>query len=246
MVAVDAAMLDRVRTGYARDGAPEGSVIPTWEPIALFPEAASPERWTGYEEPDLAGRFIVLHLGNLGFGHRTDTIARTAAAFADEDVTFLFVGGGARFAELADEARRQGVRNIRFRGYVPKDLTPAVLAGADAALISLDDRSIGIMSPSKMNGSLAMGVPVLYAGPEGTNVDEAITTYDCGFSLRQGDVAGLVAAIRRLRSDPALGAQLSRNARRAFLESHSDRSALPRFDALLDELTGGDRRPVAG
>ena len=238
VVAVDPAMLIRVLSGYARDSKPEGSVIPTWEPYALFPDGDRPASWAAYEEPDLAKRFIVLHLGNLGFGHRTDTIAEAAAALADEGVTFLFVGGGERFPELADEAARRDVENIRFRGYVPKEQTPAVLAGADCALISLDDRSIGIMSPSKMNGSLAMGVPVLYAGPTGTNVDHAITEYACGFSLRQGDVAGLVEAIRRLRSHPELAAALSKNARRAFEETYSDRSALPRFDTLLEELAG--------
>ncbi|HWL90916.1 MAG TPA: glycosyltransferase, partial [Actinomycetota bacterium] len=38
VVAVDPAMLHRVLSGYARDGKPQGSVIPTWEPFALFPE----------------------------------------------------------------------------------------------------------------------------------------------------------------------------------------------------------------
>jgi colanic acid biosynthesis glycosyl transferase WcaI len=238
VIAVDPAMLHRVLSGYARDGKPEGSVIPTWEPLALFPGGARPNRWAGYEEPDLARRFIVLHLGNLGFGHRTDTIAEVAAALADEDVTFLFVGGGARFPELADEAARRHADNVRFRGYVPKERTPAVLAGAGCALISLDDRSLGIMSPCKMNGSLAMGIPVIYAGPAGTNVDRAITEFGCGFSLRQGDVTGLVDAIRRLRADPALAAELSHNARRAFEEVYCDERTLPRFDELLDDLTG--------
>jgi len=246
VVAIDPAMLSRLLSGSAYVGKPEGSVIPTWEPYALFPEGDRPERWAAYAEPDLAGRFIVLHLGNLGFGHRTDTIAEAAAALADEDVTFLFVGGGERFPELAEEAARRHVENVRFRGYVPKEQTPAVLAGADCALISLDDRSIGIMSPCKMNGSLAMGVPMLYAGPTGTNVDHAITEYACGFSLRQGDVAGLVDAIRRLRSHPDLAAALSKNARRAFEETYSDRSALPRFDSLLEELTSSEPRPLAG
>jgi colanic acid biosynthesis glycosyl transferase WcaI len=246
VVAVDPAMLHRVLSGYGRNGRPEGSVIPTWEPLALFPEGRRPDPWAAYHEPDLAGRFIVLHLGNLGFGHRTDTIAEAAASLADEDVTFLFVGGGERFPELADEAERRHVENVRFRGYVPKEQTPAVLAGADCALISLDDRSLGIMSPCKMNGSLAMGVPVLYAGPTGTNVDQAIADYDCGFSLRQGDIAGLADAVRRLRSDPDLAAELSRNARRAFEETYSDRSALPRFDSLLDDLTGSGARPRTG
>jgi glycosyltransferase involved in cell wall biosynthesis len=154
------------------------------------------------------------------------------------DITFLFVGGGARFAELAREAGRRSLDNIVFRDYVPKQVTPGVLAGADCAFISLDDRSLGIMSPCKMNGSLAMSMPIVYAGPAGTNVDEAITGYGCGFSLRQGDVDGLSDAIRRLRNDPALAADMSEKARLAFDDDHSDRRALPRFDAVIDEAIG--------
>jgi colanic acid biosynthesis glycosyl transferase WcaI len=237
VVALDDAMLRRVLAGYARDGKPSGSVIPTWEPMVLFPSKDRSITWEGYRDPELEGQFIVLHPGNLGFGHPTAFIADAAAQLADEDVTFLFIGGGARVPELAAEVRARSVKNVQFRDYVPRDETPLVLAGAGCTLISLDDRSRGIMSPSKMNGSLAMGVPVLYAGPTGTNVDDAITEYACGFSLRQGDVAGLVDAIRRLRSHPDLAAALSKNARRAFEETYSDRSALPRFDSLLENLT---------
>ena len=239
VVAVDPVMLRRVLSGYAHDGRPTGSVIPTWEPLSLFPAAAEPARWGAYEDPDLAGRFIVLHLGNLGYGHRTETIVEAASRLAETEVTFLFVGGGVRFPELAEAARGRGLRNVVFRGYVPKDETPSVLAGAACSLISLDDRSLGIMSPCKMNGSLAMGLPIVYAGPTGSTVDEAIVTYACGFSLRHDDVDGLVAAIRRLHDEPGVSAEMARHARRAFEEAFSDRSALPRFDAVLDRGTGG-------
>jgi colanic acid biosynthesis glycosyl transferase WcaI len=238
VVAMDPAMLERLLSALPPQIRPPVSVIPTWEPVDLFPKDARPEPWTEYAEPDLAGRFVVLHLGNLGLGHRTDTIADAAAALADEGVTFLFVGGGERFPELSREAARRQADNVRFRGYVPREQTPSILAGAGCTLVSLDDRSIGIQSPCKMNGSLAMGVPVVYAGPTGTNVDHAITEYACGFSLRQGDIAGVVDAIRRLRSHPDLATALSKNARRAFEESHSDASALPRFDSLFEDLAG--------
>lgn len=241
VVAVDPAMADRVRAVAGADVSPPVTVIPTWEPVALFPPDDDPAPWGGYHDPDLAGRFVVLHLGNLGFGHRTDTIAEAAAALDGDDVTFLFVGGGERFPELAREAARRGAHNVRFRGYVPKEQTPSVLAGAGCTLISLDDRSLGIMSPCKMNGSLAMGLPVLYAGPEGSTVDRTIAGFGGGFSLRQGDVDGLVDAIRRLRTEPALAATMSSNARRAFEEAHSDVSALPRFDAVLDDLVRSAR-----
>ncbi len=237
VVAVDGAMLNRVLAGYAHDGRPAGSVIPNWEPAARFPRDLRPTPWAGYGEAALVDRFVVLHTGNFGVGHRVDGIADAAATLADDRVTFLFVGGGVRVPELTAEVERRNIRNVRFHGYVPRAETAGVLAGARCALISLDNRSLGIMSPSKMNSSLAMGLPLVYVGPPGTNVDEAISTYGCGMSIRQGDVPGLVEAVRRLRDDPELRNEQSRNARKAFEDAYSDVRTLPMFDALLERLT---------
>jgi glycosyltransferase involved in cell wall biosynthesis len=245
VVAVDDAMLHRVLTGYAQNGRPSGSVIPNWEPAARFPRDLRPEPWPGYAAAALADRFVVLHTGNFGVGHRVEGIAEAAAELADDGVTFLFVGGGTRVPELRADAERRGLRNVLFRDYVPRAETTGVLAGARCALITLDDRSLGIMGPSKLHSSLAMGLPIVYVGPAGSNVDDAIERFGCGFSIRQGEVAGVVDAIRRLRTDGALADELSRNARRAFEEHYSDRQALPLFDALLDRLvpTGARRSP---
>jgi colanic acid biosynthesis glycosyl transferase WcaI len=237
VVALDRAMLRRLLSEYGSDGRPSGSVIPNWEPLALFPGDRLPNRWMTYDEEPLTDRFVVLYLGNMGYGHPAETIVNAAARLADEPIAFLFVGGGVRFAELARSASVNNLRNVILRDYVPKDETPAVLVGAGATLVSLEEGSLGIMSPCKMHGSLAMGVPVVYVGPEGTNVDEAITTYRCGFSVRQGDVDGLVDALRRLRADQRLADEMSRNARHAFEEAYSDARTLPQFDALLDGVS---------
>lgn len=236
VVAMDTAMLERVLGASARDGVLPGTAIPSWEPVTLFPADLEPEPWDGYRDPDLDGRFVVLHLGNLGFGSRTDSIVEAAAALDDDGALFLFVGGGARVEELTRAAARRGARNVRFHGYVPRERTPSVLAGAACTLISLDDDWRGIMSPSKLNGSLAMGLPIVYVGPTGTNVDEAIERFGCGFSVRHDDPDGLIDAIRRLRKDPELAGETSRNARLAFETAHSDERTLPRLDAILDDL----------
>ena len=149
------------------------------------------------DELDDSGRDVVLYLGNLGYGHPVETIARAAQELAaDRDLAFLFVGGGVRYPDLAEEVQRRSIDDVVLHDYVAKDLTPSVLSGSLAILISLDDGSLGIMSPCKLHGGLAMGRPVLYVGPPGTNVDEAIATYGCGSSLRQGDVAGLIEGER--------------------------------------------------
>jgi glycosyltransferase involved in cell wall biosynthesis len=120
-----------------------------------------------------------------------------------------------------------------LRPYVPKDETPGLLAGAGATLILLDDLALGVMSPSKLHSSLAMGVPVLYIGPAGSNVDEAITRFGCGLAFRQDDVDGVVDAVRRLRDEPTVVADLRRRARTAFEQAYADTVALTAWDTLL-------------
>jgi hypothetical protein len=230
VVGLDGAMVELLESQYAVDPRrPRFSVIPNWERLELFPPGQDVAPWLGYDELDVGDRTVILYLGNTGVGHRFDTVLEAAEVLGDEAV-FVMVGGGARWADLEGAVRSRGLTNVALHSYVAKDLTPAVMAGAHGALITLDDRSLGVMSPSKLHANLAAGLPVLYVGPAGSNVDEAITRFDCGTSLREGDVAGLVAAVRTLRDDTAVGA----NARKAFDEAYSDVATLPRFDEVID------------
>jgi len=227
VVGLDGAMVELLRSQYASDDHPQFEVLPNWERIEQFPEAAA--AWEGYQELPVGDRTVVLYLGNTGVGHGFGTVLDAADTLAD-DVLFLFVGGGARWADLEREVAASGLSNIVLRGYVPKDETPALMAGADLALITLDDRGLGVMSPSKLHANLAAGLPVVYVGPEGSNVDDAIRRHDVGRSVRHGDVKGLVEAIRELAADE--GAH--RRARAAFEEHYSDAAVLPEFDRVLE------------
>jgi hypothetical protein len=230
VVALDGAMVDVLRAQYASTAKrPRFALIPNWERLDQFPdEPVTP--WSGYESLPVNGRTVVLYLGNTGVGHGFGTVLDAAGRLSDEAL-FVFVGGGARWLDLEREVAASGLRNVVLQGYVPKGETPAVMAGADLALITLDDRSLGVMSPSKLHANLAAGLPILYVGPERSNVDEAIRQHDVGRSLRHGDVKGVVAAVRSLAADDGVRAR----ARRAFDEHYSDRATLPAFDRILDD-----------
>lgn len=229
VVALDGAMAELLESQYAAGpGRPRICVIPNWEPRELFP-ATAPAPWPGYQDLDVAGRAVVVYLGNIGMGHCFDTALAAAEELRDEAL-FLFVGGGARLPQLRAAANRRGLDNVVFRTYVPKEETRSVMAGADAALITLDERSLGVMSPSKLHANLAAGLPILYVGPAGSNVDEAIAAHGVGVSVREGDAAGVVNALRSLRDDE----ELRRRARKVFEEAYSDAATLPAFDRLLD------------
>lgn len=234
LVCLDGAMRRLLTDAYAPPGrALPASVIPNWEPAARFARP-SPQPWPPANHLGLTGRFVVLYMGNAGYGHRFDTVIEAARKLQHRPVTFLFIGGGARRAEL--ERAAAGCNNIVLHDYVPEEQIGAVLATGSVALITLRDATLGVMSPSKLHANLAVGLPVVYIGPPGSNVDEAIRTYGCGVSLRHGQADELVAFIEQLMTDSAARQSMACRARNAFDAAYCDTRTLPRFDAVLDAL----------
>ncbi len=238
VICLDSAMSEVLRSQYAPGQEPPSfHIIPNWEPSAQFPLDLTPPVWVAAPSFPVANPWVVLYLGNAGFGHRFETVINAAAALKNEPFVFLFVGGGQQWPWLADAARERGLSNIILRPYVSKEVTPSVMALADCALITLRDRALGLISPSKMHANLAMSLPVVYVGPEKSNVDEAIKTYGFGCSLRHGDVGAMVKYLRDLRSDPKKHKEARIKARAAFDGAFNDVQTLPHFDALLDAAT---------
>ena len=234
VVCLDEAMRELLEPANSSPGKPRFSVIANWEPADLFPPGLDATPWEGTRRLALEGKQVVLYLGNAGTGHRFDTVLAAARQLAGGPQTFLFVGGGAAWPALQAARDADHLANVFLEGYVPGDCLPSVLSSADASLITLRDEMLGVMSPSKLHAALAMGLPIIYIGPSGGNVHEAIERFGCGISLRHGDSSGLVRFLERLRSEPAWGDDLGRRSRLAFETAYSDRVGLARFDSLLD------------
>lgn len=227
LVCLDGAMADLLLSQYkpAHRSLPH-TVIPNWEQAALLaPEG--PARKTDE-------KFVVLYLGNAGYGHEFHTLIDAAARLRDEPVTFLFVGGGALRPWIARQCEQRRLVNILFEDYVPKDQTPTTMAKADCALITLEEPMLGVMSPSKLHANLAMSLPVIYVGPRHSNVDEAIERFGCGVSLRPGDSEGLAFIVRELMKNREKHAEWRQRARKAFEEAYCDFRTLPQFDRVIE------------
>ncbi|HVX85093.1 MAG TPA: glycosyltransferase family 4 protein [Phycisphaerae bacterium] len=243
LVCLDGAMVELLMSQYGpRKRALPVTVIPNWEKATFFPRPSAenaPARWEAAERLGLAGKFVVLYLGNTGVGHPFETVIEAAKRLRDKPVVFLFVGGGKRWSWLEEAKKREGLENVVLHPYVQKEFTAGVMASAQAALITLGDDMAGVMSPSKLHANLAMGLPVAYVGPEGSNVDEAIERFGCGVSVRQGDVAGVVKFVEEAMGDRERLAGLQGKARGAFEAAYCDERTLPQFEQVLRAVTGG-------
>jgi colanic acid biosynthesis glycosyl transferase WcaI len=235
VVCLDQAMVNLLEANYdLQKRSVAMSIIPNWEPLALFPRQGKAAPWPAAAE--FAGRFVVLYLGNAGYGHEFATVIEACRHLRNDPVTFLFVGGGKRWTELESFKKQYQLENLILRGYVPKEEVAPLTAAVDCALITLRTNMLGVMSPSKLHSNLAAGLPIVYVGPTTSNVDEAIDRFGCGFSLREGDVDGFVAAIRTLASDATAQASYRNRSRIAFESSYCDTQTLQLFDRVLNSL----------
>ncbi len=234
LVGLDQPMIQLLHSQYASRDLPS-SVISNWESASIFNRGVYEASRRNFQIPGSREKFTILYIGNVGYGHLFDTVLDAAELLRGEPVQFVICGGGARWTQLDAARNARGLENVVMKAYlaVPTERLPEHMSGAKCSLITLRDDALGLMSPSKMHASLAMGLPVIYVGPEKSNVDEAIRRFDCGISLRHGQSAELVAFVRKMIADEQALEAFRARARQAFDEAYCDARTLPQFDAVF-------------
>jgi colanic acid biosynthesis glycosyl transferase WcaI len=160
----------------------------------------------------LAGKFVVGYVGTHGMAHGLINVLDAAERLrADDRIRFLFVGAGAERDMLVETARARGLTNVIFANSQPKDAMPAVWSVLDVALVHLKDSpAFAEVIPSKIFEAMAMGLPILFAAPEGEATD-LVNRHGAGLTVPAGAPDALAEAVRVLADDVA--------ARRAFAEA---------------------------
>lgn len=174
----------------------------------------------------LEGKFVAGYIGTHGLAHSLETIldaAHKAQSEGDDTLAFIFLGDGARKADLKARAVDLGLRNVRFVDSVGKDEVPRYWALLDVAIIHLKRSPLfETVIPSKLFECMGMGIPILH-GVAGESA-EIVERERVGLTVTPEDSAAMLDGLRRFQRDPALYAQVREHALRAA--THYDRSAL--------------------
>lgn len=189
---------------YVDEGATVHSV-PLWGPAPPDPaQVARMRAGRGWrEEP-----FVLLMSGNVGPGHRIAEFLEAAVRLGPTGPLWAFVGSGVRCGEV--ERVRDRARIFQAPS-VPGDLVAASLAAADVHLIGLEPGWQGLIVPSKLQASFAVGRAVLFVGPRDCEVADWIEESGGGWIVAPGDVEGVLRAVEAA-GDPG---ERSRRGRRA-------------------------------
>jgi len=200
--------------------------------------AGAPPRDDLRRVEQLAGKFVVGYIGNLGLAQRLDTVLEAAEELRNEPVAFLLLGEGVEKQRLMALARARSLQNVRFLEGVPRKDVPSVLATCDALLAMLrDDPLFGITIPSKIYEYMAAGKPILCS--VGGEAAALVVEARCGLPVCPSDASALADSVRTLLADPsrcrALGEAGAAWARARFARS----GLMDAYADLVERLSGG-------
>src|SRR5438128_4492147 len=152
------------------------------------------------------------------------------------EVCFLCVAEGQGKTRLENWVCQERLENVRFRGYQNKEHLRYSLSAGDIHLVTLRSEMEGLSVPSKMYGIMAVGRPVVFIGPDGSEVASLIRESGCGevFFPQESEKAAL--AILHLAQDYRRRESLGSAGRGYFDAVLAKRFAIQRFQTVFQDM----------
>jgi putative colanic acid biosynthesis glycosyltransferase WcaI len=230
---------ETMRRRLEAKGAPHDrlQVIPNWIDTQAITPREHENEWK--REQKLAGRFVVMHSGNVGHAQDLDVLVRATTFLRDlERLAVVIVGFGARHAEILSLAARLETNRVRFLPYQPRQVLPLSLAAGNLHFVGLARGLSGYVVPSRLYGILAAGRPVIVSADADSETAQVVAEVGCGVVLPPGRPE-LVARVIRDAYDGRLDLEEMGRRGREYVTAEADRAvAVGRYRTVLRELVG--------
>lgn len=225
-------MLERLGT----KGVGGGALFPNWvdtEEIYPLGRPSVLREKLGIGSEDV----VALYSGNMGGKQGLEILSdvvRVCASSgnAKNKLRFVFCGRGPGRAAI--EGSCSGFSNVMFLDLVPSEQLNDLLNLADIHLLPQRGDVADLVMPSKLNGMMASGRPVLATAAPGTQV--ATVLLGRGISVLPGDAEGMSAALLALAQDGDLRIRLGVAARRYAVDALGKEAILQSFERQLRDL----------
>lgn len=221
-VVLDDAMAELVRS---RCPSAKISVCPTWN----LQESEYEDMRAASVNP-----LKLLYSGNLGTGHTFELVEPFLAEAAKRQPVELHYCGNSETAEARMKALA-AASGVSFKAHVRIKNFSDMGAffkknGFHYGVVILNENQKGTVSPSKFNGYISFGLPVVYFGPEKTNSCDVCSKYGAGIAVaKPEDIPAAAEKICSVEVQNALAAATA-SAKDAFSVKLSKKTA----DAIFD------------
>lgn len=179
-------------------------------------------------------RFVAVFAGVMGPSQDLERVLRVAHALRDDpDLLFLLVGDGTERAALEELAGELALPNVRFEGFVSRDVYPDLLKACNVGLVCLSPKNRTPVVPGKILEYMAAGLPVAAFLHEGSDAHALIRDAGCGVTADSADLDACVAAMRTLREGADTLEGRGRAGREYAARHFSKDACVSRLESLL-------------
>ncbi|MBK9063688.1 MAG: glycosyltransferase family 4 protein [Acidobacteria bacterium] len=211
------------------------TVTPGWVEDAEFEPVSAVRREAARHELGGDGTFVVLFTGNLGVVQDLGTLVLAARELRGTGVRIALAGDGSDRERLEALARSVECADaLVFLGRRPRDEMPALMAAADALVVTLKASTLAeFVVPSKTYAYLAAARPVLSA--TGGAADRLVSGVGAGLAVPPEDPKALAGAIRTLKGlAPAERDAMGARGRAYARENLTRRAVVDLHERVLD------------
>ena len=212
--------------GVIAAGTPKDKVtmIPNMSKIDFF--------WAREKNLELAKKlgvkpnsFKTVYFGAMGIANGMDYIIEGIKGLKNnQDIEFLFMGGGSTEPILKKKCEDLGIHNAHFLGGFGLEELSEIVNLCDVSIVTFADLPIlATNSPNKLFDSLSAGKPILVNSPGWTK--KMVQEYHCGLFVDPKRPNELATAILQLKENPETCKTMGHNARK-LAETKYDKSIL--------------------
>lgn len=198
---------------YADDSKIE--VVPIWTDSDFFKPIARKDN-KFLKELGLQEKFIMQYSGNLGNTHDVDVLVDVAAELQGyDDIFFIIIGEGGKKQLIEDKISKYKLKNCLLLPWQPAEMLPYTFSAPDIGVVTLGHESSTMSVPSKTYNLMSAGLPILAIASEVSELNSLIQHYKIGACFSGDNAKGIKSFILKMRDNPELCAEYSKNARAA-------------------------------
>ena len=185
----------------------------------------------------LEGKFVVSYFGAHGRANRVGQLLDVAERVKSSlpDVRIMLVGDGMEKPQLIDDVKRRGLSNVIFVDSVPKEEVCQYINASDVCTaVLMRNDTFKTVYPNKVFDYMSCRRPIIIAidGVARKLVEDA----EAGLFAEPEDPDSFIDALRKMKSDPSMCAQMGERGYRYAAENYSRTAMAKKYLDVLQNL----------
>ncbi len=188
---------------------------------------------------NLTQKHIAVFAGVMGPSQYLELILDIAEQLQEQtDLLFLMVGDGKEKPRLQRLAAEKGLINVRFEGFISREVYPDLLSVCSIGLVCLSPQNQTPVVPGKILGHMAAGLPVAAFLHTKSDAHELIAQAQCGVSENSANVQACVQVMKNLLANEAAFSQIGQRGRDYALKHFSKEVCVSELERMLQPAPG--------